>query len=127
MGFFSLCPRKNLSGIRFLLLSSGNYLRTFCCCFFVHFILFYFSGNKTAIFTTRKRILGQGNIFTPVCSQGGVCSLGRGALSRERSVPGRGGLVGGGLVLEGCLVETPPGRLLLRAVLILLECILVHT
>ena len=70
------------------------------------------------IFTTRKRSLGQGHIFTSMCQE--FCSQGGGAWS------GRGGvgllLVGGG----GCLVENPPGRLLLRAVRILLECILVR-
>ena len=48
-------------------------------------------------------------------------------------VPGPGGrglLLGGawsqgGLLQGGCLVETPPGQLLHRAVCILLECILV--
>ena len=61
------------------------------------------------IFTTRKRSLGQGNMFTGVClSTGGVSGPGGGAWS------------------PGCLVETPPQRLLLRAVRILLECILVH-
>ena len=39
----------------------------------------------------------------------------------RRGVPGRGA---GVPALGGCLVETPPGRLLLRAVRILLECIL---
>ena len=49
--------------------------------------------------------LGQGYIFTGVCH------------SVNRRVSARGG--------GGCLVETPPGRPLLRAVRILLECILV--
>ena len=48
-----------------------------------------------------------------------------------RGEPGLGGswsagcLVGGGAWSGGCLVETPPGRLPLRAVRMLLECILV--
>ena len=62
-------------------------------------------------------------------SWGGVCSQG---------VPGPGGSALGGAwswggLLQGgvpgpggCLVETPPGRLLLRTVRILLECILVN-
>ena len=42
-------------------------------------------------------------------------------------MPGSGGclVLGGCLLLGGCLVKTPPGRPLLRAVRILLECILV--
>ena len=59
------------------------------------------------IFTARKRSLGQG--FTGVC-----LSTGGGAWSRGVGVWSRG--VPGG---------DPPGRLLLRAVRILLECILV--
>ena len=47
----------------------------------------------------------------------------------SRGVCCRGGLLGGspsgGLLPGGCLVETPPRQLLLRAVRILLECILV--
>ena len=69
------------------------------------------------LITARKRSLGQGNIFTPVChsvQSGGVL---RGVCSR--GVPGPGGVV----CSRGCLVETP--RLLLRPVRILLECILV--
>ena len=46
----------------------------------------------------------------------GCLLLGGGVCSRGVSAPGGGG---------GCLVETPPGRPLLRAVRILLECILV--
>ena len=58
--------------------------------------------------------LGQGYIFTGVCD-----SVHRGVLP----LGGRGTLPPG-----GCLVETPhPGRLLLRAVRILLECILVFS
>ena len=91
------------------------------------------------IVTARKRSLEQGNIFTPVCHS---VHRGRGLL------PG-GGLVQGGLVRGGsgpgglCLLQEgacsggvsapggvcawwrPPRRLLLRAVRILLECILV--
>ena len=55
-------------------------------------------------------ILGQGNIFRSVCQEYSVHR--RGAWSQE------GCLVRGG-------VETPPGRLVLRVVRILLECILV--
>ena len=53
------------------------------------------------IVTIHKRSLGQGNIFTPV----------------YHSVHGGGGGRG------GCPGRNPPGRLLLRAVGILLECI----
>ena len=85
------------------------------------------------IFTARKRSLGQGNMFTRLsfCPHGGrgVWSWGGsgpgGIWSQggawSRGMPGPGGVPGP----EGCLVETPPGRLLLRAVRILLECILV--
>ena len=50
-------------------------------------------GYNEQIFTARKRSLGQGNMFTPVCH-----SVYRGGL-----VPGVAGPGGG-----GCLVETPP-------------------
>ena len=78
-----------------------------------------------SIVTARKRSLGQGNIFTSVCqefsSQEG-CLVWGGSM-----VPGgvysRGSAWGG--AWSGGLVETPPRRLLLRAVRILLECILV--
>ena len=67
--------------------------------------------------------LGQGYIFTGVCDsvhRGGCLLPGGGdAWSRGLSAPG------GDSVPGGYLVETPPGRLLLRAVRILLECILV--
>ena len=65
-----------------------------------------------SIFTARKRSLGQGNIFIGMCQE--FCSQG-GSAPGGVSAPGEG----------WCLVETPPGRLLLRAVRILLECILV--
>ena len=54
------------------------------------------------IFTARKRSLGQGNIFTPVCHSvhgGGVCSW-RGACSWGVPAPG-GCLVWGCLLLVG--------------------------
>ena len=98
------------------------------------------------IIYARKRSLGQGNIFTPVChsvhrgrvvsqhalQQGGgiPACLAAGGSGPGGSAPG-GCLVQGGLLLRGvcsgggCLVETPPRRLLLQAVRILLECILV--
>ena len=73
--------------------------------------------------------LRQGYIFTGVChsvNRGGVCSGGYlllgGCLLRGGGWWGcRGGVSAPGV----CLVETPPGRPLLRAVRILLECILV--
>ena len=80
----------------------------------------------TSLVTARKRSFGQGNIFRSVfqefCPQGGSRPGGRawswGVWSWGVSGPG-------GLLPGGCLVETPPGRLLLRAVRMLLECILV--
>ena len=68
------------------------------------------SSAVKAVVTARKQSLGQGNIFISVCQE--FCPW------------GRGGLVPGGSA-PGGLVETPPGRLLLLAVRILLECILV--
>ena len=68
--------------------------------------------------------LGQGYIFTDVCGGSGP----RGCLVlgwRGCLLPGGCLLQGGHLVPGGGLVETPPGRLLLRVVCILLECILV--
>ena len=71
------------------------------------------------------------------CSRSpGVCVLSQHALqvvsqhalqqvSRGWAPARGGGSAPGGLLLGGCLVETPPGRLLLRAVRILLECILI--
>ena len=70
----------------------------------------------TFFFTALKRSLGQGNIFKSVrqefCSRGCVPGPGGGVWSW--GVPGPG-------------TATPPGWLLLRAVHILLECILVMT
>ena len=81
-------------------------------------------NNEHEIVTARKRSLGQGSMFTGVClSTGGMPGAGS---AWSRGVPARGGgLVLGGLLRAECLVETPPGRPLLRAVRILLECILV--
>ena len=53
---------------------------------------------------------------------GGGVLLPGGCLIPGGSAPRGGGVPGPG----GCLVETPPGRPLLRAVRILLECILVY-
>ena len=62
----------------------------------------------------RKRSLGQGNMYTGVClSTGGWCMV-PGGCAWSRGVHGPGGVPGG-----------DPRRLLLRAVRILLECILV--
>ena len=72
-------------------------------------------------FTARKRSLGQGNIFAPVCHSvhgGGVSARGdawSGGVSGAREGCSQG----------GSLVETPLGQLLLQAVRFLLECILV--
>ena len=84
--------------------------------------------------TARKRSLGQGNMFTGVClSTGGIldwgvwsggyrswgvpapggCACSQGVWSQRVPAPGgssprgRGCLLSGGLVPEGCLVETP--------------------
>ena len=82
--------------------------------------------------------LGQGYIFTGVYDsvhRGGVCSRGSVVCSGGGvSAPGGSALGGGCLLLGGCLVlgglcvpgeDPPPGRPLLRAVRILLECNLV--
>ena len=67
-------------------------------------------NSQTSFFTARKRSLGQGNIFAPVC----------------HSVHRGGGWAGGAACSRGAYWwRHPPGRLLLRAVRILLECILV--
>ena len=52
------------------------------------------------------------------CSRGGACSQG---------VPGPGGLLPGGLLQGGAWWKPPPEWPLLRAVRILLECILVKS
>ena len=94
----------------------------------------YFLFSIEEIFLPPATKLGQGYISTGVCHTvnreggsgpgGDVCSWG--GLVRGGGLLGGGGLVPGGL-LGGCLVETPPGRPLLRAVRILLECILVSS
>ena len=84
------------------------------------------------IITARKRSLGQGNMFTGVCLSTGGCLVPGGVpdpggcLLRE-GVPGQGGgcLVQGGAGRGGAWWR-PPGRLQLRAIRILLECILVY-
>ena len=84
------------------------------------------------LITARKRSLGQGNIFTSMCQE--FCSQGRCAIPAciAGGIPAclAAGLQGGCLLLGGGLLlgvpgGDPPGRLLLRAVRILLECILV--
>ena len=80
------------------------------------------------IITARKRSLGQGNMFTPVCLSvhGGRVWSRRGCLVRGSGSGGvawSGGLCGSGGMPDG---DSLPGRLLLRTVRILLECILVH-
>ena len=95
-----------------------------------------FSVFNNVIFTARKRSLGQGNIFTPVCHSvhrggGGIQACIAGGIPACLAVGwsalrGRGvcSWGGGGLLPEGAWWR-PPGQLLLRAVRILLECILV--
>ena len=88
--------------------------------------------RKSRLITARKRSLGQGNIFTSVwhefCSGG--CLLPGGGSGPGGLLQGRclllGGAWSGGLLPRGVPGGyTPPGRLLLRAVRILLKCILV--
>ena len=64
-----------------------------------------------------------GGLLQGGSAPGGVWSQG-GCLLWGASGP-EGGLIPGGCLLRGGLVETSPGRLLLRAVCILLECILI--
>ena len=77
-------------------------------------------------------VLGGGLLPGGCLVPGGAWSGGSapgGCLVQGGRVPGLGGglLLGGVPAPGGCLVETPPGRPLLRAVRILLECILVLT
>ena len=124
--------------------------------------------QKCSIITARKRSLGQGNIFTPVCHsvhRGGIPACIAGSIPTCLAaggrcaipacigewgvlllgVPGPGGAwsrgmpgLGGGSAPGGSAPggpasrgvpggDPPPGLLLLRAVRILLECILVCT
>ena len=103
-------------------------------------VIFKFEENELLFFTSRliynfmkfvilsflppATKLGQGYIFTGVCDsvhgRGGGVPASRGCL-----LGGGGCLVPGELPCPGGLVETPLGWLLLRAVRILLECILV--
>ena len=90
-----------------------------------------FLNSHCEIFTAHNEVgkLGQGYIFTGVCDSvhREVLPPWGGAFSRGVS-SGGGVLAPRGVVLPPggvCLVETPPGQLLLRAVRILLECILV--
>ena len=90
------------------------------------------------LITARKRSLGQGNIFIGVCrefcSQWGVSAPGgsapggvRGKVCSWGGVCSKGGcLVPGGAWSQGVPAGDAPGRLLLQAVRILLECILVE-
>ena len=84
--------------------------------------------------------LREGNVFTGVCdsvhmggvwSRGGACFRGvpapGGACSWEVPTPGGGSVPGGYLLQGGAWWRPPPGRLLLQAVRILLECILVSS
>ena len=79
------------------------------------------------VFTARRCV----SVHRGGCLVGGVpaprgsaCS---GGLPAPGDVPALGGCAwSGGAWFGGCLVETPPGRLRLRTVRILLECILVR-
>ena len=92
----------------------------------LYFISLIVNRHLISLFTARKRSLGQGNIFKPVCHsvhRGGTWSWG---------VPGPGRVSALGDVCssrgacsQGGAWWRPPGRLLLRAVRILLECTLV--
>ena len=95
--------------------------------------LFIVDRSSYLLVTGRKRRLGQGNIFALVCHSvhGGCLVRGvsgpRGCL--VPGVPGATGVRGPGGVPgpRGVLLPgRPPRRLLLRAVRILLECILVE-
>ena len=82
------------------------------------------------LITARKRSLGQGNIFTPICHSVHRGVPPPGGLPQGVLPPGEcflGGVLppGGGCFLSGVPGGDLPGRLLLRAVRILLECILV--
>ena len=98
------------------------------------------------LITARKRSLGQGNIFIDVCQEfcsqgrsvpGGVCSRGVSApggcllpgvgdvYSQGWGVSDPGGWGVGGVCSGGVVPGGHPQRILLRAVRILLECILV--
>ena len=91
--------------------------------------------SHTGVITTRKRSLGQGNMFTGVCLSTGVVPAPRGVpgpgrVPAPRGVPGPGGHLVRGVPAPGGLVPgvpggDPPRWPLLRAVRILLECILV--
>ena len=115
--------------------------------FFSHsFFHSFFFSFILSIITARKRSLGQGNMFTGVCLSTGGCLLAGGLVlqgvhalggglvlagvpapgrSGPRGVPAPGGLVPGGVWSWGDAWWRPPGRLLLRAARILLECIFV--
>ena len=88
----------------------------------------YQGGLSQNFLLPPANVVCEGYVFTGVCLSRGC--LVRGVWSRGCLLKGWGCLVGrclllgGYLVLEGCRVQTPPGWLLLRAVHILLECIL---
>ena len=74
-----------------------------------------------SLITARKRSLGQGNVFTPVCLfTGGICIQG---------VSASGGVCIWGVCIQGCWTDPPfsdtTDIVNERAVRILLECILV--
>ena len=91
---------------------------------FLHVCVILFTGGLLSQHALQQ-VSGGGDI--PACIAGGI------AACLAAGLPGgvccRGALLGGsppgGLFPGGCLVETPPRQLLLRAVRILLECILV--
>ena len=96
-----------------------------------------YNKNSALWFLPPANEVCEGYVFTPVCqtfcSQGGAWSR-RGGWSGEGCLAPGGCLLRGGLLLGGgacdwsrggCLVEMPPGRLLLQMVRIPLECILV--
>ena len=86
------------------------------------FDIYYVLPRTSEIITARKRSLGQGNVFAPVCHS----IDGRGALH-----PGREVCIQGKSASRAGWVDPPPHRILHdtvneRVVLILLECILVE-
>ena len=87
-------------------------------------------SNLKRILIARKRSLGQGNIFRSVCQEfcpqrGWYPSMPCRSHDRPAGGSALGGLLPGGACSGGVPGGDPLGRLLLRTVRILLECILV--
>ena len=85
---------------------------------------------RVRLFTARKRSLGQGNVFAPVCHSihgGGMCCTGVGAGKGGDSVQGGGVLsvIGSGIIIPPSPSRTVPPQVNKRVVGILLGCFLV--